>query len=466
MDYIQKIRCFSEIRVSVNRFNSEESVIDITIKDPDLSFQLIFKYDTDIQNSQNLAGLAGISAVINYSLFTGKIAVDFPTSENDRKFIREMARINNIEVFVNRLCRRRYEFFRPEYLPEEKDINQKNAEGNTEFIFTQSFQDQSSPAGKRVAVLSSGGKESLMTAGMMRELGENPLALFFNESGGHWKLALPSHRYFKENGIESVRVWSNIDRFYNFMNRNMKILDERAFRWADDYPVQLFTFTPYLISFLPAIIKNGIGNILMGNEFDDPVEEPPYMGIKHYYGVYDQSPDFQNTFTSYMESKGIACSLWSAVYAIYGCVVEDILVNRYPDLYRMQRSCHSCHYDKMGNVVPCGKCSKCLGVRLFIEYASGDPEEIFYGKADDIPDLAGRERLKLDPDELNLMMDGLQSKKFNKKTHVSGIHIIPGEKNALSQIPENFRERIGKIFSEYTSGCWSLDDGKWIKSKC
>ena len=466
MDYSSKITCFSDVSVSVEQFNKRSSVIGIRIGKPDLYFRIIFRYDSDVENSPNLAGLSGLAALINYALFIDRITVNFPVSEADVRFIREMTRINNTEVFVNRLCRRRYEFFRKEFLPGEDEVTLENAEGKTRFIFTGSVVDKETRKGSRVAVLSSGGKESLVTTGMMIENGENPVALFFNESGGHWKLALPSHRYFMESGIDSLRVWSNVDRFYNFMNRNMKILDERAFKWADDYPVQLFTFPVYLLSFLPAILDMGIGEVLMGNEFDDPVEEPPFMGIRHYYGVYDQSPDFQRRFSSYLEEKGIGVRLWSAVYPIYGCVVEDILANRYPDLYALQRSCHSCHYDAHGNVVPCGKCSKCLGVRLFIGYAGADPGVIFYHGDSDLAALVSKEKLKLDPDELKIMMEGLGTGSFRKDTHVSGIHLLPDEKSAMSQIPREFREKIERIITKYTSGCWRLEEKRWVYTEC
>ena len=463
MNYPDKIQCFSDVSINVEKYTNRTSVVGIRIAIPDLYFRIIFSYDRSVENSENIAGLSGLAALLNYAMFIDRITVNFPVSNADIEFIQEMARINNTEVFVNRLCRRRYDFFIHEIIPEEEDINRINAEGATEFYFNFSYEDQQRNSGDRVAVLSSGGKESLMTTGLMEEIGEKPLAMFFNESGGHWKLALPSHRFFHDIGLESIKVWSNVDRFYNFMNRNMKILTERAFKWADDYPVQLFTFPVYLISFIPALIKFGIGNILMGNEFDDPLEEPPFHGIRHYYGVYDQTPDFQKRFSKYLKEKGISANLWSAVYPIYGGVVEDILVNRYPNLYALQRSCHSCHYDNDGNVVPCGKCSKCLGVRLFIEYSNGDPGKIFYPEKTNLLSLVEKERLKLDPDEIKCMLDGIRNGKFMKNTHVSGIHVLPNETMPFSQIPDRFQGPVRKIISQYTSGYWELKNNRWVQ---
>ncbi|NOL59248.1 metal-binding protein, partial [Ferroplasma acidiphilum] len=61
---------------------------------------------------------------------------------------------------------------------------------------------------------------------------------------------------------------------------------------------------------------------------------------------------------------------------------------------------HSCHR-KDGVIEPCGKCSKCLGILLFIEASGGKPEDILYS-SDDVRLLKRRlskARLRLDPDE-------------------------------------------------------------------
>lgn len=459
MDYSGKIICFPEIRVSV--LSEKDGVALISIPSMGKEFRLIFSAIPWITRSSNMIGMAATAAAINYALFTRDLYLDFPISDTDLEFIKESIRINNTEVFVNRLCRRRYEFFRKEFLPEEKDITENNAEGVTQIHSTIMHDDRAVASfGNGVAVLSSGGKESLLSHGIFMEMKENPVAFFFNESGGHWRAAKDSYHDFISRGYESFRIWSNVDRFYNFMNRLMHILDPRAFKWADDYPVQLFTFPVYLLSFLPAVQKYRIGNIIMGNEFDDPNEMPPYRGIKHFYGIYDQSVTFQKRFTKYMKDKGYVCDLWSPIYNIYGSVVEDILANRYHDHYLLQRSCHSCHFDHERNIVPCGVCSKCIGVRMFIEYAGANPGEIFYPEENPI-ELARKEKLKLDPEELDFLMDGLEKGEFQKTSHITGIHILKGENAPFSMIPDRFRKGIRNILEEYSSGYWAHDGKAW-----
>ena len=183
-------------------------------------FRLFFTSIPGIPQDENLVGMAATAAAINYALFTRDIYLDFPVSEADLEFIKESIKINNTEVFVNRLCRRRYEFFQKKYLPGENEITPEEAVGITRVHTSEIIEDDMSrKKGERVAVLSSGGKESLLSHAMFQELGENPLALFFNESGGHWRAARDSCENYAEKGYQVYRNWSNIDRFYSFMNK-------------------------------------------------------------------------------------------------------------------------------------------------------------------------------------------------------------------------------------------------------
>ena len=44
--------------------------------------------------------------------------------------------------------------------------------------------------------MSSGGKDSLLTYGIMKEVGANVFPIFVNESGGHWKTASVAYDFF------------------------------------------------------------------------------------------------------------------------------------------------------------------------------------------------------------------------------------------------------------------------------
>ena len=67
----------------------------------------------------------------------------------------------------------------------------------------------------RHAVLSSGGKDSLLTFGILREIGLETHPIYVNESGRHWFTALNAYRHFSLNVPNTARVWTNSDRLFS-----------------------------------------------------------------------------------------------------------------------------------------------------------------------------------------------------------------------------------------------------------
>lgn len=463
------MRCFDSIKIKPLQYHGKSirGTISFLSDGNEECFELIFTYSHPIEADENMAGMLLTMAAINFTYFAGSLYLDFPVSDSDLEIIGKYTKINNREVFVNKLCRRRYEFIKTEYLPEEKDITEENANGSTEIIALYG-KDKESPvnfkSGNRIAVLSSGGKESLLTYGMMREAGAEAYAFFFNESGGHWLTAKTSYEYYKANFKNVRKVWSNIDRFYKWAQIRLKVLDFAVVnKRADDYPIQLFTFPVYVFSFIPMIRAYSISGLLLGDELDDPREMPAYKGIKHYYGVFDQTWDFNKMTSEYFQAKGINSSLWSAVYPIFGSVVEKILVNRYRNLYLQQRSCHSCHYSN-GKIIPCGQCTKCMGILLFVKYANGRTGELGYNIEDGklIIEKAEKVRMRIDPDEMEFLKLHISGEPIPENlSHVEGIHVLPWENGRLSLIPENFRKSIGDILDQYTKGTYVIRGNAW-----
>lgn len=474
MSYAQKIAVLDEIRVRPTSFGNRKvrGTVSFTSGDHEKSFEVIYSYNGDIEINRNIAGLMMAMPAINFTIFSKKLVLDFPASKADLEHIREFVRINNREVFVNKLARRRYEFFRKEYLPVESDITEENSNGITEVVATEETEGavpvNHGDGSKSVAVLSSGGKESLLSYGMLRESGVETHAFYFNESGSHWFTASTAYAYYSREFKNVHKVWSNVDRMYRFFLRNLEPIDQEAIRRkTDTYPVQLFIFPVYAMALVPMALKHGIGSMVLGDEFDDPREMPPYHGIAHYFGVYDQSHDFNAFMSGYFESKGIDLRVWSAVYPVSGSIVEKALVNRYPELFRLQRSCHSCRSIN-GQMVPCGRCSKCMGIVMFVLAAGGDPADILYSKetVKNLGELVSRERMRLDSDELNLMKAKLRlsSADTGNLEHVEGIHILQDEKEPFEKVPENFRENIQDIISMYSDGIYRIENGQWVRT--
>ncbi|MEM0140366.1 MAG: metal-binding protein [Ferroplasma sp.] len=467
--YIDKVISFENIEVNIAAI--EKRRITGNIKFDDFSYRLIFTYDQDIDVSRNIAGLILTMPVINFTYFSRKLTLNFPVSETDKRMIMDFMRINAHEVFINKIINRRYDYIKDEYIPEEKDITEENASGITELACSEPFYDmaENSSDPDKVAIMSSGGKESLLAFGIFNEINppDKNYAFYFEESGSHWLTAKTAYDNYKKNFQNTVKAWSNIDRFYHEITKHVKIIKtENIDIRSDDYPLQVFIFPVYIFLLVPLLIKYRIGNVIMGDELDDPREMGNFHGLKYYYGIFDQTHDFNEMISEYFNAKHMDFKVYSIVYPVTGYLEERILMERYHDLFLLQRSCHSCHEDH-GIVKPCGKCTKCLGILLFIEANSGNPREIMYSD-DDIRLLKnrlGKARMRLDPDEQAYAMErtGFAMNINEDLSHVSGIHILPYEKTELSAIPEKFRDKINKIFSAYSSGIYRIENNKWIK---
>ena len=427
------------------------------------TFELIFSYREDVIVDENMAGLILTMPAINFTLFARELVLEFPVSRQDVAELRRFIDINNTEVFVNKLCRRRYEFYLSDFLPGDEDITAGNARGLTKIRADLCSDDmiasRTSSHGRNIAVLSSGGKESLLTYGLLQKIGMNTFPIFFNESGAHWRAAKTSFEHLSRQNSNTTKVWSNVDRFYRFCLRNLPILDPVMLSAkADVYPVQLFIFPVYIFSILPLAIKHGISMLVMGNEFDDPRDMPLYRGISHYYEIYDQTWDFAREVSRYLEEKGINTSVSSILYPVTPTIVERMLVRDFPDLFRLQRSCHSCSVVS-GKVVPCGKCSKCKGVIMLILAAGADPRVVGYAQEDKDEARKSRAGLRLDSSELDYLYGGCPS-----GTHITGLHQFPDESESLSRLPEELRGRVRHLFEASTDGRYTLSADSWKRT--
>ncbi len=425
--------------------------------------QLAFSYDFPIAADRQDMRLLSLIPLVNYSIFTDEIEADFSITQQDYDFIQKMMVINSREIYVNKLLKRR-EFYRDEFIPLSPSQEEASycprmnirIEPNTRVPFDNNGDGS-------VAIMSSGGKDSLLTYGIMKEVGATVYPIYVNESGGHWKTASVAYDYFHANNQSTLRIWTTIDRFYRRMNSKVKALNDKAITmWSDTYPVQLFIFPVYLFSSLPYYKKFGISGVMKGDEFDDPRGFRPEFGVNHYYAIYDQTQSFDIALNEYFQSIGYNIKFYSALRNITGLIEERMLFNRYPELAKLQRSCHSCH-DENGQIVPCGRCTKCDGILLFLTASSLDPRIINY-REQDIQDFSNTylERLfRLDEDErehAKFLISKGEHGKYNE--HVEKIHEDP-EFCDSQLIDEKWRGKIMDILREYTKGTTRLQNGEW-----
>lgn len=452
------------------------SIENIRVKEPEVKGDVIsakylvdgeevslsFKYDFPVVPQSQDLRMIFLIPLVNYSLFTGKIEADFPISIQDKEFLEKMMVINSREVYVNKIIRRK-EFFREESVP----VSPNNSEASFSPEINVSIEENERVPYKRersVALLSSGGKDSLLSYGLMREIGANVYPIYINESGGHWRTASTAYEHMRKNSQNTIKVWTTIDRFYRKMNSKVKILNERALTmWSDTYPIQLFLFPVYIFSIIPYVEKFRLAAIMKGDEFDDPREFVTEHGIRHYYGIYDQTQAFDLAMNEYFQKIGYGLIFYSVVRSISGLMEERILFDRYPELAKLQRSCHSCHVQD-GQMVPCGRCSKCNGVLLFLLASSLNPARINYREEDirNFKETYSTRVYNLDKDEREHSEFLFSKGEYGQENiHVEKIHESQDYCNS-NYIDEEWRDKIMEIIEKYTKGHTYLENGQWI----
>jgi hypothetical protein len=156
--------------------------------------ELIYSYEETVfdrseAESQNLADMIAAQLALNYGLFCRSVVFHGTFDKLDRRFIRDMAENTAREIYVKK-------FIEPNSfltggvisrLPAMKMQNYLRAE----LKFPESSASQTptkwllwSTDKHRHCILSSGGKDSLLSYGLISEIGREVHPIFVNESGG------------------------------------------------------------------------------------------------------------------------------------------------------------------------------------------------------------------------------------------------------------------------------------------
>lgn len=393
------LKFFRELRVSdpVVRDDATTSVYTFVARDGKRSeLKLHWKFDRPLYRDAspamlNHARLHHAVPSLNYGLFCERIVYDAPLAPADLDYLREMEDATAREQYLTRFALPQpHLLIKPEYHVPVEAFEPSAVRDVAELVAREEDvpPPEARPDPERYAVLSSGGKESLLTYGLLRELGVDVSPVYVNESGRHWHTAVMAHRFHERTEPRTRRLWTSVDRLYVGANRLLPCVrpDFQSVR-ADVYPIQLFTFNSYQMAVAGLCMREGIGTMLMGNEFDEG-PWPEVKGVRYWYAIYDQSQEFDIRLNAYFARKGWGVRQTSLLRSLSSLLIEDLLASRYPDLLAVQTSCHATHV-KDGVVKPCGRCSKCLGVLLFLLAGGHDPTRLRYQK-EDVDKLAAR----------------------------------------------------------------------------
>ncbi len=339
-----------------------------------------FAYEEDVFQpgdpaSENLAALACAQVALNYGLFAREIVFEGLLDATDIEFLTAAARNTAGEIYVHKIAAEN-PFLDPGVAAEpfipRRDYLQAR-------IVADMARPVAQPAGeaRRHAVLSSGGKESLLSYGLLRELGVEAHPIFINESGRHWFTALNAYRWFQARVPETARVWTSADRMFNFMLRQLPFVrpDFARIR-SDQYPIRLWTVAVFVFAALPVLLARRIGRLIIGDEFDT-TQFSRRQGVPHYHGLFDQSVFFDQMLSRFYRDKGLAIEQTSVLRNCSELLVEKVLAERYPELLALQVSCHATHVEG-DRVLPCGICEKCRRIVAMTRALGINPRVLGY----------------------------------------------------------------------------------------
>jgi creatinine amidohydrolase/Fe(II)-dependent formamide hydrolase-like protein len=448
--------------------------------------ELIYSFDEEVfdpfeAESLNLASLMAAQVALNYGLFCQTIVFHGMFDGLDRRFLRNMAENTAREIYVKK-------FLEPnpflveevEHLPPEKQSKYLKAD----LRFPQAVSARTKAKWKlwssdknRHCILSSGGKDSLLSYGLVNEIidanGETH-PIFVNESGRHWFTALNAYRYFKDNIPHTARVWVNSDRIFSWMLKHMPFIRKNfADIRSDEYPIRLWTVAVFLFGVLPIVRKRGIGRLIIGDEFDTS-QRSSFNGINHFDGLYDQSIYFDQVLSRYFLQKGWAISQFSILRSLSELLIEKILVERYPHLQTLQMSCHATHKEADG-IHPCGKCEKCRRIVGMLLALDADPKGCGYTERqvkDCLEKLttkgvhqeqAGAEQLFFMLTQRNLLNLSSSCRTEGKERPEILKLRFDFDKSPVNAIPMDLRKPLYHILIEYAEGAIRRQGKKWLE---
>ncbi len=480
-DPLAGLRVFDRLTVGPTKVERRRLVTPYTVTQGDESTttDLIYRYEEDVFDPaspacRNLAGMIGAQVALNYGLFSREIVFADELDELDQGFIREYAAHTAREIYV-------IKFLKPNPFLEGAGREVPTVKKDDYVAGPITF---ASPAARpsaatwvpdfsRHAVLSSGGKDSLLSYGVLGELGRAPHAIFVNESGRHWFTALNGYRYLAENDQNTARVWTNSDRVFTWMLRRLPFVrrDFAAVR-SDEYPIRLWTVAVFLFGALPLLRKRGIGRLVVGDEFDSTARGR-FRGITHYNGLFDQSRYFDDAITRYFYRKEWNVAQFSILRPLSEMLIEKILVERYPHLQRHQMSCHATHIDGR-RIKPCGRCEKCRRIVGMLAAFGADPSNCGYtgeqvqacleavARRGIHQETAGAEHLMHLLDERGLLpADVKPAHTPRPHREILSLRFDP-ERSPFDATPEDLRKRTFSLFLEHAEGALTRQGRDWV----
>lgn len=445
----------------------------------DETTELIYRFEEDVfdpadLNSQNLAAMMAAQVALNYGLFFEEIVFHGVFDANDRRFLRQFAENTAREIYVKKFLSEN-----PFLVDVQLEAQKLESYCQARLRFGKPKRNQTLPwvdwdlDRNRYTVLSSGGKDSLLSFGLLRELGFEVHPLFVNESGRHWFTAVNTYRFMEAHVPHTGRVWCNSDRVFTWFLRHLPFIrKDFADVRADIYPIRLWSVAVFLFGVLPLMRTRKISRLVIGDEYDTSVRATTH-GIRHYDGLYDQSRWFDAALTRYFMTKGWAVRQFSILRNCSELLIENVLATRYPDLLEHQTSCHATHKDG-DRMIPCGRCEKCRRIVGMLLAVGSDPgicgyqpnvvaaclksllEQGVHQEAE-----GARHLMHLLVEREVFSADQVPSAWRQAHPEVMSLRFDP-DKSPCKDLPEDVRGPLFRLLLEHANQALRRVNGKWV----
>jgi hypothetical protein len=178
--------------------------------------------------------------------------------------------------------------------------------------------------------------------------------------------------------------------------------------------------------------------------------------------------------SKYYNKKGWAISQYSVLRSLSELLILKILVKRYPNLQKLQVSCHAAH-EVEGTMKPCGNCEKCRRIIGMLVALDENPERCGYTSAQikkGLNSLSEKSVKQIGSDAAHLYYMLLKKKqiletehsKAKAKNHPEILKIrFDKERSHIEDIPAHINSALYRIYSQYTEGIVKIDNKQKIE---
>jgi hypothetical protein len=217
----------------------------------------------------------------------------------------------------------------------------------------------------QTALFLSGGRDSLLTYGLMKEAGHEVTKIFIQPSAAWW---FGPCSVYREIGGEKIR--EDTSRLYPVLKKlgnNIRLEMNALLLWS-------------ALS-IPYIVKDNCNYLLYGNEAVTSTKFR-YRKKTHYDYSWNQCEEATNIVDQYFatlfkrdKSRLPGVRVGSILRPFNTITIQRILCEHYPDLYKHQMSCNSAQPDYSTKPVTfknCSSCEKCHRTFLILDALGKD----------------------------------------------------------------------------------------------